>query len=65
MIANKRLANKSSLMRTHKDFKKIITAVRGRYLMEGKRPPTCTQITRFIARDVNDEEIFRRMLIQL
>ncbi len=57
--------NRSSLMRTHSDFKRIITAVRGRYLMEGKNPPTCTEITKFIARDVSDEEIFRRMVIRL
>ena len=64
-MESSRMKNRSTLMRADKDFKRIINAVRGRYLMEGKNPPTCREITKFIAKDVSHDEIFRRMVIRL
>lgn len=53
------------LMRTSPEFRKIVNFVRAKYILAGKVPPTNSQITRMIAKKINQEELLRDEFIPL
>ena len=53
----------SKQVRTHKDLLEIINFVRAKYIMEGKRPPSNTKITRVIAKEINKEKLLQNVII--
>jgi len=59
------MSNKTSLIRAHQDFKKIVNMVRAKYILEGKTPPTTAKITKIIANDIDAEKLFGREFIRL
>lgn len=59
------MSERSSLIRAHKDFKKIVTTVRAKFLLEGRTPPTTAKITKIIAKDIDTDKLFGREFIKL
>ena len=56
--------NKTKLIRASNEFREIINFVRARYIMEGKKPPRISRITKVIAKRINKEEILNDLLIR-
>lgn len=59
------MTSRSSLIRTHKDFKKIINMIRAKYMLEGKTPPTTSKITQIIAKDIDTDKLLGKEFIRL
>ena len=55
----------TKLIRASKEFRDIINFVRARYIMEGKKPPRISRITKVIAKRIDKEEILNDLLIRL
>ncbi len=59
------MSERSSLIRAHKDFKRIVNMVRAKFILEGKIPPTTSKITMIIAKDIDTEKLLGREFIRL
>lgn len=59
------MKERSSLIRAHQDFKKIVNMVRAKFILEGKTPPTTSKITKIIARDIDAEKLLGKEFIRL
>jgi len=52
------------LMRTDKEFRRIVNFVRAKYIMDGRKPPTSAAITRMIAKKIDKEDLLRDVFIK-
>ena len=52
-------------VRCHKDLRDIINYVRAKYIMNGKKPPECSKITKIIARKLNKENILNEVMVEI
>jgi len=57
----------NKLLRSDKEFCKIVNTIKAKYLLAGKTPPSTSKITQIIARNVDRkklEEVLRREFIR-
>lgn len=59
------MSDRSSLIRAHQDFKRIVNMVRAKFILEGRTPPTTAKITKIIAKDVDTDKLFGKEFIRL
>lgn len=52
-------------IRCSKELKEIINFIRARYILNGKKPPRISKITKIIARKINKEELLQDVLIEI
>jgi sulfur relay (sulfurtransferase) DsrC/TusE family protein len=53
-----------SQIRASKELRDIINFVRAKYILAGKRPPSCRKITQAIAKKINKEELLHNEFIK-
>lgn len=58
------MKNKSDMIRASKELSKIITFIKAKHLMSGRKPPSTKQITAAIAKRINKEVLFRDEFIK-
>jgi len=54
-----------SPMRCHKDLIQIVNFVRARYVMEGKKVPSCAEITKRISKRINKESLLNEIMVEI
>ncbi|GAF78348.1 unnamed protein product [marine sediment metagenome] len=52
-------------IRCSKELKHIINQVRTRAILEGKRPPKISRITKIIAKRINVEELIKDVFVEI
>lgn len=58
------MVSNSRLMRVDPEFSRIVNFVRAKYIMEGKKPPSATNITKVLAKGMNKEELLKDVFIK-
>lgn len=51
-------------IRIHGDLREILNFIRVKYIMEGKKPPSMTSITKVMAKKINKEELLEDVFIK-
>lgn len=51
-------------VRISKEFRDLINFIRAKYIIEGKRPPNNSQITKMIAKKINKEDLLQDVFIK-
>lgn len=51
-------------IRPSKELMKVINEVRVKYIMNGKKPPTISKITKYIVDNINKEDLMRNVFIR-
>ena len=58
------MKQRTQLIRSSPELKKIINTIRAKYILDGKKPPTTAKITKIIAKNVDAEKLFRSEMIR-
>lgn len=52
-------------MRCHRDLIQIVNFVRAKYIMEGKKAPSCSKITQKISKKINKESLLHEIMVEI
>jgi len=58
------MAKITKQIRSSREFRRLIDFIRAKYIMQGKKPPTTSQITEIIAKKTDMEELLKDVFIR-